>query len=182
MRGAIGLGTRGSVDALRVVVDRPASAAAAREMTLAVATRSAWRAAAADAGRASRRRGRGGRGCRHRARRAEHLRRRRLKSPLPELVRPRNAGERRLRALDLVAEELARRATGRRPRRRRAHVGLRRLDAEELPGQLDDAPGFGSQTAQVGGVGPLRDRVLHLVALQVVGDLGAYGQSPHEKE
>src|SRR5262249_41000155 len=68
-----------------------------------------------------------------------------------ELVGDRHDRRRSLRTLRLVADEPTSRRAGGRAGRRGAHVGLRRLDTEQLARELPLAPRLGRESAEVGG-------------------------------
>src|SRR5713101_2259574 len=91
--------------------------------------------------------------------------------PGAELIHAGDGGQRRLRALDLVTEELtrwgARRSAARRSWR---HAALDRFGTEHLRGHADAAAGFRREPVERGRVRGLCLRVLDLVALEVVRD------------
>ena len=102
----------------------------------------------------------------------------------PELVLHRRARV-HLRALHLVAEELLLPDTRRAPRGQRDHVHLLHVDAEELRRDPDDASGRDRKRAvgrhEIGVVGRLRDGVLDLEALEMIG-LRARGRGDEQQD
>src|SRR5712664_827923 len=100
----------------------------------------------------------------------QEFRRARCQRAGAKLVQPSDRGWDSLRTLHSVAGELPRRIRGTASGRRGLNVRLGRLDAQQLGGHLDPAARFRHEPAKISGVRRLGPRVLHLVALEVVGD------------
>src|SRR6266436_5756596 len=100
----------------------------------------------------------------------QEFRRARCQRAGAKLVQPSDRGWDSLRTLYSVAGEPPRGIRGTASGRRGLNVRLGRLDAQQLGGHLDPAARFRHEPAKISGVRRLGPRVLHLVALEVVGD------------
>ena len=152
-------GLAGAVAAAATVANRMARVAA-RALALA-RRRVAGRADGAVTGTAAEHRD---------SRGTQEFRRARCQRAGAKLVQPSDRGWDSLRTLHSVAGEPPRGIRGTSSRRRGLDVRLGRLDAQQLGGHLDPAARFRHEPAKISGVRRLGPRVLHLVALEVVGD------------